>query len=66
MIPTSATVLVNVQLDQHGHVVDAKIRQSAGKALDAAALRAANQWEFSPMQIRGKAVPTTTVLRFDF
>ena len=60
------TVLVNVQLDQHGHVVDAKIRQTAGQALDAAALHAATQWEFSPMQIRGKPVPTTTILRFDF
>ena len=60
------TVLVNVQLDQHGHVVNATIRQSAGQPLDEAALRAANQWEFSPMQIRGKPVPTFTVLRFDF
>jgi TonB family protein len=60
------TVLVNVQLDQHGHVVNATIRQSAGQPLDEAALRAASQWEFSPMQIRGKPVPTATVLRFDF
>jgi TonB family protein len=60
------TVLVNVQLDQPRHVVNAKIRQSAGQALDEGALRAASQWEFSPMQIRGKPVPTTTVLRFDF
>jgi TonB family protein len=60
------TVLVSIQLDQHGHVVNAKIRQSAGQALDDAALLAATQWEFSPMQIHGKPVPTTTVLRFDF
>lgn len=60
------TVLVNVQLDQHGHVVGTNIRQSAGPELDDAALRAAKQWEFSPMQIRGKPVPTTIVLRFDF
>jgi TonB family protein len=34
------SVLVNVQLDQHGHVVNATIHKSAGQTLDEAALRA--------------------------
>jgi len=46
--------------------VDAKIKQSADQALDAAALKAAMQWEFTPMMINGVAVPGYATLRFDF
>jgi len=60
------TVLVDVVLDAHGQVVDAKIKQSADQALDAAALKAAMQWEFTPMMINGVAVPGYATLRFDF
>jgi len=60
------TVLVDVVLDAHGHVVDAKIKQTAGEALDAAALKAAMQWEFSPTIIKGVAVPGSATIRFDF
>lgn len=60
------TVLVDVVLDAHGHVVDAKIKQSLGEAGDAAALKAAMQWEFTPMIIKGVAVPGSATLRFDF
>jgi TonB family protein len=59
-------VLVEVALDAHGHVVDATIKQSAGDALDAAALKAAMQWEFTPMFIKGVAVPGSAKIRFDF
>jgi TonB family protein len=62
----NGTVLVDVVLDAHGHVVDAKIKQSAGEALDAAALKAGMQWEFTPMIIKGVAVPGSATLRFDF
>jgi TonB family protein len=60
------TVLVNVQLDRHGHVLTATVRQSAGQALDDAGVLAAVQWEFTPMVIKGKRVPGTATLRFDF
>jgi len=57
---------VDVVLDAYGHVVDAKIKQTAGEALDAAALKAAMQWEFSPTIIKGVAVPGSATIRFDF
>jgi TonB family protein len=62
----NGTVLVEVVFDAHGHVVDAKIKQGAGEALDVAALKAAMQWEFTPMYIKGVAVPGSATLRFDF
>jgi len=60
------TVLLDVLLDAHGHVASAKVRQSAGQALDDAAVSAAMQWEFQPMLIKGRRVPGHTALRFDF
>ncbi len=60
------TVLVDVLLDTHGHVLSASVRQSGGQALDDAAVRAATQWEFQPMLIKGKRVPGSATLRFDF
>jgi TonB family protein len=60
------TVLVDVQMDTHGHVLTAKVRQSVSQALDDAAVRAAMQWEFTPMLIKGKRVPGFATLRFNF
>jgi TonB family protein len=60
------TVLLDVALDAHGHVTSADVRQSAGQALDDAAVSAAMQWEFQPMLIKGRRVPGHAALRFDF
>jgi TonB family protein len=60
------TVVGDVQLDYHGHVRAAQVRKSAGPELDPAALQAALQWEFSPTYLRGRAVPGSTVLQFQF
>ena len=43
-----AKVFVWVHLDQHGAVADAKVKQTAGPAFDAAALRVAKTMRFSP------------------
>ena len=60
------TVILDIQLDEHGHVRTAQVRQSAGDALDDAAIRAALQWEFTPMRIRGRIVAGYTRLAFKF
>jgi TonB family protein len=60
------TVVVIVQLDLHGHVTNAIIRESGGEALDKAAMEAAKQWEFTPMMVQGNAVPGAASIRFDF
>jgi TonB family protein len=59
-------VILDVQLDEHGHVRTAQVRRSAGKALDDAAVQAAMQWEFTPMRIRGRIVPGFARLEFKF
>lgn len=60
------TVIVIVQLDLQGHVTKAFIRQSGGDALDKAAMEAAKQWEFTPMTVRGNAVPGVASIKFEF
>jgi TonB family protein len=60
------TVIVIVQLDLHGHVINAVVRESGGEALDKAAVEAARQWEFTPMMLRGNAVPGAASIRFEF
>ena len=60
------TVIVIVQLDFHGHVTNATIRESGGEALDRAAMEAAKQWEFTPMMVQGNVVPGAASIRFEF
>jgi TonB family protein len=60
------TVIVEVQLDEHGRVRTVRVSQSAGQALDDAAVEAAKQWEFTPMRIRGQIVAGFTKLEFKF
>jgi TonB family protein len=60
------TVILDIQLDEHGHVRNAQVRQSAGEVLDDAAVQAAMQWEFTPMRIRGRIVAGYTRLAFKF
>lgn len=60
------TVIVIVQLDLHGHVTNAIIREGGGEALDKAAMEAAKQWEFTPMMVQGNAVPGAASIRFEF
>ena len=54
------TVLIEALIGEHGEVAYAEVRESVPK-LDAAALKAARQWEFEPMRVGG--VPRATVIR---
>jgi TonB family protein len=51
------TVILQVKLDEPGHVRTTQVLRSASKALDDAAVQAAMQWEFSPMRIRAALFP---------
>ncbi len=60
------TVILDIQLDEHGHVRTAHVRQSGGEALDDAAIPAALQWEFAPMRIKGRIVAGFARIEFKF
>ena len=56
-------VILEIRIDEEGHVSDARILRSI-PLLNAAALEAVQQWEFTPTLMNGKRVPvimTTTV-----
>jgi TonB family protein len=63
----SGAVAVQVTIDKHGHVVDAKVtRSTANHAQEESALQAALRWEFSPLRIKGHPVPTTYTVNFEY
>jgi TonB family protein len=51
-----AEVVVTVLVDAEGHVVEAKVTQSAGDALDGAAITAVKQWTFVAARRGAKAI----------
>jgi TonB family protein len=58
---------VQVEVDSSGKVTTAKL-VSAGpsKYFANLALKAAEQWEFSPLEVNGKAAASTWLLKFRF
>ncbi|ABF41124.1 TonB-like protein [Candidatus Koribacter versatilis Ellin345] len=62
----TGTITITVNLDQHGHVRNAKLKQGINDALDAAALKAATQWEFSPALTKGRPTPSEATVEFTF
>lgn len=59
-------VLLDVSIDDQGHVVAVDVAESGGEAFDAAALLAMKEWTFKPALRRGKPVPARIQVPFDF
>jgi TonB family protein len=59
-------VIIEATIDPEGKVANARVMRGVTAALDAAALDAVKQWEFTPTMVDGKAVPTifTTTVNF--
>jgi TonB family protein len=53
----SGMVIIEVVVDESGHVADARVLKPLPYGLDAAAIAAVKQWEFSPGTLNGKPVP---------
>jgi TonB family protein len=61
------TVTVQVAIDKHGHVIDAKVTKStSGRTQEDAALQAALLWEYSPLRIKGHPTRSTATIDFAF
>lgn len=65
-VRTEGTVVVEVTIDRNGKVSAARILQPVYPAYDAAALRAAKQWRFSPATINGEPAESRMNLEFAF
>jgi TonB family protein len=61
----SGVVLVEVQVDPSGGVIDAQVVRSA-PPFDEPSLDSARQWKFRPARIRGAASPTYAYIVFAF
>lgn len=59
------SVLLEVKIDEHGKVADAKVLRSV-PLLDDAALDAVRQWEYTPMRRGNVAVPTVMAVTVNF
>jgi TonB family protein len=58
-------VIVELFLDEHGAVTDARLSRPI-PMLDTAALEAVKQWRFQPTIIDGRAVPTRLTVTVNF
>jgi TonB family protein len=52
----SGVVILEVMVDENGHVADARVLKPLPFGLDGAAITAVKQWEFSPGTLNGKPV----------
>jgi TonB family protein len=62
----SATVGLEVVLDDMGHVVEARVIAPAGHGFDEAALAAVRQFTFEPAKRNGTAIRSTVQLSYEF
>jgi len=62
----TASVVLQLAIDDKGAVGDAVVQQSAGKAFDDAALEAVKKFRFEPAEIDNKPAPVKITYRYDF
>ncbi len=62
----TATVGLRIALDASGHVTKVEVASSAGEAFDRAAVRAAEQFTFTPAEIDGKPGPIAIEYSYAF
>jgi len=62
----TASVVLQIAIDDKGGVVDAVVQQGAGAAFDQAALQAIKLFKFEPAEIDNKPAPVKITYRYDF
>jgi len=62
----SASVVLQIAIDEKGGVTDAVVLQTAGPAFDAAALAAVRKFSFDPAEVDNKPSPVKITYRYDF
>jgi len=61
-----ATVVVFVEIDSTGHVVNPRVLRPVGLGLDEKAIEAAKKWQFTPALKDGQPVPFSMQIEFNF
>ena len=62
----TATVVLELSIDETGVVKQVKVTESAGPAFDAAAAQAVRQFVFDPAEIDGKPAAIRLLYRYEF
>ncbi len=62
----TASVVLQIAIDDKGRVADAVVQQSAGPAFDQAALDAVKKFSFDPAEIDNRPAPVKITYRYDF
>jgi TonB family protein len=62
----TASVVLQIAIDDKGAVADAVVQQSAGAVFDQAALDAVKKFSFDPAEIDNKPAPVKITYRYDF
>lgn len=62
----TASVVLQIAIDDKGKVVDAAVIEKASPAFDAAALEAVRKFEFDPAEIDNKPAPVKITYRYEF
>ena len=62
----TASVVLQIAIDDKGKVVDAAVVEKAGPAFDAAALEAVRKFLFDPAEIDNKPAPVKITYRYEF
>jgi TonB family protein len=62
----AAAVVLELTIDETGHVTDATVVESAGEAFDAAALAAVRGFEFTPAEVDGAPSAIRIGYRYEF
>ena len=59
-------VVLEFTVDTNGRVEDVDVADSSSRVFHRNAIRALEQWRFSPVQENGQAVPVRAMVRFTF
>jgi TonB family protein len=63
---TEQRIIVDVNLDEQGHVQEARLVNGLGNQLDQIVLDTVRSWQFHPAMLNGTPVPSSTELVFPF
>jgi len=59
-------VILHVEIDEEGNVINIELLKSAHKNLNQAAVEALRQWKYQPVKKDGESVPVTFTVTVDF